>query len=249
VITGGAKLNTPTIDALAAAGLDRLVLSMDGATDATLRALRGVSLRAYLGWIRRAVRVGDGFAPMVQLNVVVQWPNLAELPALVQLAADEGVAGIHAFHLKEYGEGVAGRCVLDDPARARPHFEAARALGARLGVFLSLPPLDPAEVVCRQPWEHLFVRWDGSVRGCCSGLFEPADHGLVAGALRGTRAAARLDALELPALWQAPVLAQYRAAVGEGVGELPQPCRACAFRVPSLAAHRRHLTRLPVLHA
>jgi len=241
VITGGAKLNAPLLERLADAGLDRLVLSMDGATDATLRDLRGVSLRAYLGWIRKARHLaGDGVRPLVQLNVVVQWANVAELADLVRLGAEEGVAGIHAFHLKAYTAETFDRCLLTDPDAARPHFAAARRAAVRHGVFLALPTLDPAPQVCTQPYQHLFVRHDGSVRGCCSGLFEPADHGLVAGALPGTPAAGRLDVRDPTALWRSPALQQYRDAT-RGDGELPRPCRSCAFRLPTLAAHRRPL--------
>jgi len=244
LITGGAKLNGPLLERLADAGLDRLVLSMDGATDATLRDLRGVSLRAYLGWIQAARDLAtDGLRPLVQLNVVVQWANVAELPALVDLCAEHGVAGIHAFHLKAYTPATTDRCLLNDPERARPHFEHARRRALRAGVFLALPTLDPSPQVCTQPFEHLFVRHDGSVRGCCSGLFEPATHGLLAGALPGTPAAARLP---VPAdLWRAPVLAQYRTAARQGDdAALPTPCQSCAFRLPTLSAHRRPLAVL-----
>ncbi|MCP4872154.1 MAG: radical SAM protein [Proteobacteria bacterium] len=225
LITGGAKLTPRLIEELADAGLDRLVLSMDGATDATLRALRGVPLRAWLKWIRAA----RPLRPIVQLNFVAQWPNIAELPALVQLCDDEGVAGIHAFHLKSYTPDTLECCLLTDLPAAQPHFDAAAALAARLGVFLHLPNPDG----CRQPFEHLFVRHDGAVRGCCSGLFEPADFGLVAGRIE--------DGPE--ALWEAPLLQQFRAA-SIGDADFPDACTACAWRVPTLEAHRRPLAVL-----
>jgi MoaA/NifB/PqqE/SkfB family radical SAM enzyme len=234
LITGGSRLTTALLEELAAAGLDRLVLSMDGATDATLRSLRGVGRAAWLGWIRAARRLaaaGDGLHPMVQLNVVAQWPNVAELPDLVDLCADEGVAGIHAFHLKAYAPDLDERCLLTDPERARPWFEEARRRAGRRGVFLSLPPLEFATVACRQPFELLFVRHDGQVRGCCSGLFEPPVLGLLAGTI------------DQPPeeLWRAPTLERFRAAA-EGAGvDWPEPCRACAFRVPSLSTHLRPL--------
>ncbi len=233
LITGGAKLNGPLLERLAEAGLDRLVLSMDGARDATLRALRGVSLRAWLGWIRRArALAGDGARPLIQLNVVLQRDNIEELPELVTLCADEGVAGIHAFHLKAYTPATFDRCLLADPEAARPWFAQARQRAERMGVFLKLPTLDPAPLICTQPFEHLLVRHDGSVRGCCSGLFEPADFGLFAGHLR--------DGAE--AAWRAPLLQRYRQAARTGDdGALPVPCRTCAFRLPDLAAHRRPL--------
>ncbi|MCO4770285.1 MAG: radical SAM protein [Deltaproteobacteria bacterium] len=245
LITGGAKLNAPLLDRLADAGLDRLVLSMDGATDATLRQLRGVSLRAYLGWIRAARALADargGVRPLVQLNVVAQWANIAELPALVDLCADEGVAGLHVFHLKAYTPDTFDRCLLTEPEKARPYFVEARRRAMCRGVFLALPTLDPSVQVCTQPFEHLFVRHDGSVRGCCSGLFEPAVHGLLAGALPGTPAAARMPDGTPEELWRAPILQQYRAAARAGDDvRLPTPCRTCAFRLPTLAAHRRPL--------
>jgi len=242
MITGGAKLTVRLIDELAEAGLDRLVLSMDGATDATLRSLRGVPHRAWLKWIRaaRAARQQrGGLRPLVQLNFVAQRPNVQELPALVELCAREGVAGIHAFHIKSYTASTAPLSLLHEPEAARPFFDEARRRAELHGVFLHLPPLDPEEIECRQPFEHLFVRHDGAVRGCCSGLFEPADFGLQAGRIEQ----------EPAALWTAPVLEQFRrASRGEDGVEWPRPCRSCAFRLPRLDAHLRPLSqRLPIL--
>ena len=238
LITGGAKLTERLVHELAEAGLDRLVLSMDGARDATLRSLRGVPLRAFLKWIRaaRAAR-GAGLRPMVQLNVVVQRRNVSELAELVELCAAEEVAGIHAFHLKAYTPDTEADCLLGDPESARRSFDAARARAASLGVFLKLPPLDAAPIVCTQPFEHVFVRHDGAVRGCCSALFDPPLHGLVAGRVQeGTTEA------DHAAIWRAPILQQFRDAVRSGDEQaLPEPCRGCAFRLPTLAAHRRPL--------
>jgi MoaA/NifB/PqqE/SkfB family radical SAM enzyme len=240
MITGGAKLSPMLIEDLIHSGLDRLVLSMDGARDETLRSLRGVPLRAWLKWIRATVALREQHGacrPMIQLNFVAQWPNVAELPELVALCAAEGIAGIHAFHIKAYGGKSLERCLLNDPEAARPHFDEARELATKLGVFLHLPPLDPAEVECNQPFEHLFIRHDGSVRGCCSGLFEPSEFGLLAGHIE--------DGGE--ALWSAPILQQFRKAAQSGdESAYPLPCQTCAFRLPSLAAHDRRLG-LPIL--
>jgi len=229
LITGGAKLTPKLIRELADAGLDRLVLSMDGARDETLRELRGVPLKAWRKWMKAAREArGDGLRPLVQLNVVVQTGNVEELVELVELCAEEEVAGIHAFHLKAYAGATVDRCLLHDPDAARPHFAAARARAAQLGVFLHLPSLDPADVLCRQPLESMFVRHDGRLRGCCSGLFEPADFGLAIGSLDDVAAA-----------WNHPLMQQFRAAEDEA--DFPAPCRTCSFRKPVLSSHLRVL--------
>lgn len=231
LITGGAKLNRPRILALAEAGLDRLVLSMDGATDATLRALRGRPLNAYLGWMRAAAEARARHErPLVQLNVVAQRRNLDELPTLVDLAADEGAAGLHLFHLKSYDPSMDAQCLLADPQGAAPIFAEVRDRADRRGLFVQLPPLDSTPRACHQPWETLFVRHDGRVRGCCSALFEPAEHGLDLG---------HIEDGPLETLWAHPVMRQFRSATNEW--ELPAPCQRCAFRLPTLAAHQRPL--------
>ena len=237
MITGGAKLSPQLLEALVDAGLDRLVLSMDGARDETLRALRGVPLRSWLKWIRRARALREqrgSFRPMIQLNFVAQWANVDELPQLVELCADEGIAGIHAFHLKAYGDNLAD-CLLSNAEAARPLFEQAQRRAEDLGVFLHLPSLNANEQTCMQPFEHLFVRHDGSVRGCCSGLFEPSEFGLVAGRIE--------DGGET--LWAAPALQAFRAAVHSGVeNDYPLPCQSCAFRFPTLQSHNRGLSKI-----
>jgi MoaA/NifB/PqqE/SkfB family radical SAM enzyme len=238
VITGGAALNSERIGELCDLGLDRLVLSMDGARDETLRRLRGLPLRAFLGWLRKVseARSATTMRPLLQLNFVAQSSNVEELAELVELCDREGVAGIHVFHINVYGNSEQNASLLGDPDAARPWFERAARRAAQLGVFLKLPPLDGAERDCRQPFEHLFIRHDGRVRGCCSAVFEPGDYGLEVG-----------DISESPhQLWRAPILEQFRQAVDSGRSQdLPSPCQSCSFRLPTLAAHQRPLSQLP----
>ena len=234
VITGGAALGSAQIKDLCDAGLDRLVLSMDGARDETLRSLRGVPLSAYLGWLRgvREARAADTFRPLLQLNFVAQRDNIAELPELVELCDREGVAGIDVVHINVYDGSGGEKSLLANPAGAEPWFEQARRIASRLGVFLHLPPLDGLAIPCRQPFEHLFIRHDGRVRGCCSAAFDPGDYGLEVGDL----------SLSPEQLWSAPILQQFRAASEQGRDEdLPTPCQSCSFRLPTLQAHLRPL--------
>jgi MoaA/NifB/PqqE/SkfB family radical SAM enzyme len=240
VITGGASLTSARIRELCDLGLDRLVLSMDGARDDTLRELRGLPMSAFLGWLRavREARTPGSMRPLVQLNFVAQRDNVHELPELVELCDREDIAGIHVFHLNVYENSLRDRSLLTNPGTARPWFEQAGRDAARLGVFLHLPPLDGQARSCRQPFEHLFIRHDGRVRGCCSAAFEPGLYGLEVG-----------DLSQDPAdLWRAPILEQFRAASEAGRDEdLPKPCRNCSFRLPTLESHLRPLAKLPTL--
>jgi MoaA/NifB/PqqE/SkfB family radical SAM enzyme len=197
-------------------------------------------MSAYLGWLRaiRSARTAGSMRPLVQLNFVAQQDNVHELHELVELCDREDVAGIHVFHLNAYDAGLREQSLFTDPERARSCFEQAMKTAARLGVFLHLPPLDGQARSCRQPFEHLFIRHDGRVRGCCSAAFEPGLYGLEVG-----------DLSQNPAdLWRAPILEQFRAASEAGRDEdLPRPCQSCSFRLPELESHLRPLTKLPTL--
>ncbi|MBJ95584.1 MAG: hypothetical protein CMP23_14065 [Rickettsiales bacterium] len=241
VITGGAALSQALIKRLCEQGLDRLVLSMDGARDESLRRLRGLPLSAYLRWLRsfREHR-SSSIRPLLQLNFVAQRSNIAELPELVELCAREDIAGLHVFHIQLYSNQGGKVSLLSCPELARPIFAQSAARAAELGIFLHLPRLDGEPRDCRQPFEQLFVRHDGRVRGCCSAVFDPGDYGLEVGDL----SSAPRD------LWRAPILERYRRAAAAGRPEaLPKPCQSCSFRLPNLAAHQRPLTLLPERNA
>ncbi|MCK6526915.1 radical SAM protein [Myxococcota bacterium] len=235
--TGGAALTEALIADLAEAGLDRVILSMDGARDETLRALRGLPLQAYLAWMEAMAGARarhGGFRPELQLNFVAQRDNVLELPDLVDLAAARGALGVHAFHIKVYDPALADQSLFRHPGVARRAFGEARRRAVRRGLFLRLPPLpgdeDPG---CRQPFETLFVLHDGEVRACCASAFKNGRYGLPAG---------RLGEGDVRALWNSEGPRAFRrASRGGGGGAFPEPCRACPFRVASPEAHLRPL--------
>ncbi len=238
VITGGAALSNALIRELCDLGLDRLVLSMDGARDETLKDLRGLPLQAFLGWIRGVAqaRRSNTMRPLLQLNFVAQRSNIEELPELIELCDREEVAGLDVFHINVYSNSEPNPSLLNAPDFALPWFERAAERAAQLGVFLRLPPLTSEERSCRQPFEHLFIRHDGRVRGCCSAVFEPGDYGLEVGDLSANP----------EDLWRAPILEQFRQATESARDEdLPTPCQTCSFRLTTLAAHQRPLALLP----
>ena len=103
VATNGTLVDDATAARLAAAGIRRASVSVDGATPASHDAFRGVRGSFQAAWrgfdaLRRA---GLG----VQVNVTVTRRNTAEIAPLLQLAMDHGADAFHVFVLVPVGCG------------------------------------------------------------------------------------------------------------------------------------------------
>lgn len=228
LITGGGELDAQRAARLAAAGLDELVLSVDAADDERMRQRRGVTLRevlANLQTLRERLP-----ALRVAFNVTLQVDNLDELPRIVTLAAGQAVDEVRVFHQKIYTRTQADNSALAVAEHARLMFYEAEQAAREHNVALTLPPLG-GEAPCEQPYRLLAVRHDGIVQGCCSALFAAHVPRPVLG---------RLPADDPVALWNHPAMLAARAwTLGEGPADFA--CADCAFRLFSVAAHRRYL--------
>ena len=174
-------------------GLHTMHVSIDGASAAVFEAVR---VRARFDKVlrnlrrlmaaRRALRAAS---PQVALVAVLMRRNLADLPALVRLAAAEGVPSLSVQQLcHDFGEPTLPdrylpmRQFIDaqmlgdaDRPMAEAAFEAARQEAVRLGVALRLPRLAPREHApdvpgrqrCDWPWRGAYVSYDGKAMPCC----------------------------------------------------------------------------------
>src|SRR5215216_3129320 len=95
-------------DALCAAGLDELRVSLDAVTPALYAQLRGIDrLPQILANLRAFVKRHAGQAqPRVSLWLVGMRENIHQLPDLVRLAADIGVPEVYLQRLVYFGGGV-----------------------------------------------------------------------------------------------------------------------------------------------
>jgi len=144
-------LTTPRIEALVEAGLDELVLSLDGVTSETSAEVRGQAaanveraeerVRALLDSRRRA----GSRKPYVVMQIVRQRQNLHEVDAW--LRKWRAVEGVDRVKVKSYITWNGGDEAIE---RLRP--EPRRR---------SLP------LVCDKPWTSVTVLWDGTVVPCC----------------------------------------------------------------------------------
>jgi len=230
LITGGGELDEERILKLWHARLTEIVLSLDGATEETNFARRGVSMGEMFAGLRR---LGYLWPVKVAINVTLQKANLDELPGIVRLfrgTAKEDPTSVQVFHQKIYSTTQADHSALDEPERTARVFASASEEARLNNVQLDLPPLSGARP-CEQPYRMLAIRHDGLVQGCCSALFESNIPRVMLG---------RLPDDDPLALWNAPAMQDARRwALGEGPPNAP--CANCAFRVFTAQAHRRFL--------
>jgi len=99
----GTLLNETAAEQSAQAGIERISISLDGATAASHDRFRGVSgaYEGALAGIRNAKKAGLSF----QINTTVTRQNLAEVPKIQDLAVAMGAAAHHVFLLVPTGRG------------------------------------------------------------------------------------------------------------------------------------------------
>jgi len=228
VITGGGDLDDRRAARLVAAGLDEIVLSVDAADEERMQQRRGVSLHQVLADLQRLRERRPALRTV--FNITLQVDNLAELPAIVALAGAHDVHEVRVFHQKIYSRTQTDSSVLGVAEHARLVFAEAERAARKHAVALSLPPL-AGTARCEQPYRLLAVRHDGVVQGCCSALFEAQVPRPVLG---------RLPDDNPLALWNHPAMLAARSWT-LGAGPADFACAACAFRVYTVAAHRRCL--------
>jgi radical SAM protein with 4Fe4S-binding SPASM domain len=142
--------------ALLESGLDVLILSVDGASDATYRRFRRNGdfrrVEAAVRWLCAEKRRRGLAVPRIELQFIVMRHNEHELPRIRQLAAEWGV---DRLRIKTFG-------AEDDVNRDLVPVSAALSRYAADG-------RSPARVhpFCTMAWDHAVINVDGSVTPCC----------------------------------------------------------------------------------
>ena len=174
----------------AESGLAELSVSLDAADPAIYeRIRRGAHFGKVLRNLRRvmAARAAARSQMDVRIVMVLMKQNLRDLPALVRLAADEGVMRVFVQHLcHDFAEGTLPaeykpiRSFVHDEtlsgmsgAAIDAAFAEARAIAAASGVELRLPRLSgapaprPQPPRCDWPWRGAYISYRGDAMPCC----------------------------------------------------------------------------------
>ncbi len=230
-------------DALAAAGLDELRVSLDAVTPELYARLRGVNkLPAVIANLKAFVARHGARQPKVSLWFVGMQANLAQIPDFVRLGAEIGVPEVYLQRLVYFGDGQSiaeqSTMVLDQTlfgaleSQQTDVITESEQLAASLGMsFHASGAATPLESIvfkgehpwqgCMRPWSLMYITANGTALPCCVAPFAVADfRSIVLG-----------NVLENPlaAVWNGERYRELRRAV---LSEAPKPwpCQFCGAK-------------------
>jgi MoaA/NifB/PqqE/SkfB family radical SAM enzyme len=173
LFTNGTTLSKENAERLIEKNLHSLVISLDGATAKTVQETRsGVSLDDLVEKISRLndLKASRGVGhPSLAFSFTASRKNIGELPDLIRLAARLKAVTVYVSIARIFHPSLRPDSLLNDLPSAMAAFSRAREVGRDLGVQVNVQTA-PNEA-CRQPFELLFVKWNGDVFGCCASAY------------------------------------------------------------------------------
>lgn len=231
-------------DALAAANLDELRVSLDAVTPELYTQLRGVDqLERVIRNLKAFIKRHGGLTqPKVSLWWVAMQANLAQLPDFVRLAADTGIPEVYLQRLVYFGGGEenGGNTTMKaeqslyavlEQRQADLISEAERLAEEMNLIFRASGSSSPSESVsakghfpwraCKRPWMLMYITANGTALPCCIAPFATHDYSQI---MLG-------NVLDRPAMevWNSTPYQELRSAV---LGEVPAPwpCQHCGVK-------------------
>jgi MoaA/NifB/PqqE/SkfB family radical SAM enzyme len=234
--TNGVLLDERRGDAVTAAGLSELRVSLDAATPATYVRVRGADVLPRIlanveAFTARRARRGERL-PILTVWATALRENLDELPDLVRLAGALGARGVNLQRLVVNGLGLAVQeqsVYRDLSARQDEILSACRDAAARAGITITGSGGTDGEGAligettegawrsCRRPWKVLYVTAHGTVLPCCIAPFATTDmRQIVLG-----------DVLRdgVAGVWNGPAMRRFRTR--HQSDDPPVPCAPC----------------------
>jgi MoaA/NifB/PqqE/SkfB family radical SAM enzyme len=201
--SNGTLLTPKWQEALVRSGLDEFRCSIDGARPETYAYIRGADLlhkivKGLAGLIATQSRLDKG-TPRISIWCVATSENLAELPALVRLAAKIGVPEVYVQRMtffarqpdEQYGMARQEYAIFGKNDDHQEEIIAhCAALSAELGIAfrasgakdqrVSLAAGRPADLTpwqaCVRPWTTAYVTANGNCLPCCIAPFATSDY-------------------------------------------------------------------------
>jgi radical SAM protein with 4Fe4S-binding SPASM domain len=233
-------LNERRAEQCVTSGLDRLHISLDGASAATYERIRvRARFERVVANVGRLLTVRERLhatTPRLRLTMVLMRQNLRELPDLIHLASQWGIEELFVQHLcHDFGEAslperyrpmrafVDEQTLLhEDSEVVASAFSEARELAHTLGVDLRLPRAQPrahpsgtpGRQRCDWPWRGAYISYDGYAMPCC--MVSTPDRINFGNVAKGGVAA----------LWNGADYQTFRARLDSD--DPPEVCQSCA---------------------
>jgi len=196
LVTNGTLLDRETADGLLTAGLARIVVSIDGVTEASHAEIRPgadlASVKNNLAYLAAARLFGGHDRPEIALEFVLMRRNLHELPRVPELARSIGASRIIVTNVMPYTEELKNEFLYGVTAAEWPH--SSKRFGtspdvvmpkidvrsdtreALIGFFVNAGAVGPHQRSVPEPdltaycpfvWEgKTAVAWNGAVSPC-----------------------------------------------------------------------------------
>ncbi|MFO0613616.1 MAG: glycosyltransferase [Polyangiaceae bacterium] len=191
--------------ALLASGLDVLILSVDGASQATYATFRRDGdferVAGAVAWLTSEKRRLGLAKPRIELQFIAMRHNQHEIPEMRRLAREWGV---DKLRIKTVG--------ADDP-ETRDLIPTDRLL-SRYDATASRP--NTRHALCTMPWDHAVINVDGSVTPCCYLRPDMGDAFVMGNVFETTFAE----------IWRGPKYRAFRRGMLEGRANMPV-CDRC----------------------
>lgn len=247
LITNGTLLSDDVGQAILRLGVDRLKISIDGATAETVQAIRRNSdFNRIVENVRRLSqrkRESGRTRPLLSANYMTGYGTYRELPRFLRLAHEIGIERVQLLEIQpschaDATDNLATGVREDDGAILK----YAIKLSQRLGITVDLPAVTPN--ACLFPY-HPHVSESGEVNPCCFMDYDGRT-------LFDGKTEVRLDALsfgdvnrrDFRAIWNAKPFWEFRRRNKRG--DFSEGCRTCfAIRETTAQAVARIVGRRP----
>jgi MoaA/NifB/PqqE/SkfB family radical SAM enzyme len=252
ITTNANLIDQATAEELVRCGLDELRISINAAEKKLYQTVMGNAswskLLQALAALHDAKQKSESSKPSLRFIMVGMKMNIHELPAVTRLAGNFGVETV-ILNCFMPNPRLTDQSLLEDLPALRRYYDEATAIGAPLGVNITLDEADqykqalltpsaavpaqaskvPAQLnpgsqtrICLDPWLTVHLYETGVVLPCCGGIRQSFGD---------------LNQTELLEIWNGPSFQSLRDSILSG--QLRPECRDCKMRAMGPASQLR----------
>jgi radical SAM protein with 4Fe4S-binding SPASM domain len=220
-ISNGTLLDERLCQDILSSGLNKISVSLDGATKETYESVRlGANFNHVLENVKRIVDLRNETQAHLRITVwtVLMKENVKELTKLVALCATLGVDAISVQTVQyKLDVGISDKEQASFFSSYREvvnhQIDSAFREAQQLKLPITIQTLQRRTKLCDWPWSRIYVTWNGNVLPCCN-IFD-----VIMG---------NVFSEDFATIWNGDKYRSFRAQLSRGA-VLPLQCRGCNF--------------------